>query len=81
MLISHVAIIADSALCLNAILGAIWGVMGSTLEINFIFPYIHILFLYKPVTKLSGLYKFFLKVCLFKIFFKFLSKVHSSYWP
>ncbi len=28
MLISHVAIIADSALCLNAILGAIGGNLG-----------------------------------------------------
>ena len=51
--ISHVTIIADSALCFNAILGVILGVINgalflsnrtswTTLEINFIFP--HVLF-------------------------------------
>ena len=28
MVISHVTIIADSALCFNAIFGATWGVIG-----------------------------------------------------
>ena len=36
MVILNVTIIADSALCFNAILGAIWGVMGKF----FIYPHI-----------------------------------------
>ncbi len=53
MVISHVTIITDSALCFNAILGGNFGGNGaifyvivrwSTLEINFIFLHIHVLF-------------------------------------